>query len=72
MHCRDLLPTAVPNAADLGATRNEIARILMTGLRDGDIPALDRIYVAQLVAVRAAMLDRQKWPRDRSETKVPL
>jgi hypothetical protein len=48
-------PTAVPNAADLGATRNEIARILMTGLREGDIPVSDRTYVAQLVAARTGL-----------------
>src|ERR1700690_3901081 len=27
--------TVIPNAADLGATRHEIARILLTGLREG-------------------------------------
>jgi hypothetical protein len=48
-------PTAAPNAADLGVTRNEIARILMTGLREGDIPVPDRTYVAQVVAARTGI-----------------
>jgi hypothetical protein len=43
-------PTASPNTADLGATRREIAGILMTGLRGGDVPVPDRTYVAQVVA----------------------
>jgi hypothetical protein len=48
-------PTASPNTADLGATRREIAGILMTGLRDGDVPAPDRTYVAQVVAARTGL-----------------
>jgi hypothetical protein len=48
-------PTASPNMADLGATRREIAGILMTGLRDGDVPVPDRTYVAQVVAARTGL-----------------
>jgi hypothetical protein len=48
-------PTASPNTADLGATRREIAGILMTGLRDGDVPVPDRTYVAQVVAARTGL-----------------
>ena len=48
-------PTASPNTTDLGATRREIARILTTGLRDGDVPAPDRAYVAQVVAARTGL-----------------
>jgi hypothetical protein len=48
-------PGASPNTTDLGATRNEIARILMTGLRERDIPAPDRTYVAQLVAAHTGL-----------------
>jgi len=48
-------PTASPNATDLGATHSEIARILMSGLREGDIPAPDRTYVAQVVAARTGL-----------------
>ena len=48
-------PAASPNTTDLRATRREIARILTTGLREGDVPALDRTYVAQVVAARAGL-----------------
>jgi hypothetical protein len=48
-------PGTSPNTTDLGATRNEIARILMTGLRESDIPAPDRTYVAQLVAAHTGL-----------------
>src|SRR5450756_2370357 len=48
-------PTAIPNTTDLGATRREIARIFTAGLRDGDIPAPDRTYVAQVVAARTGL-----------------
>jgi len=48
-------PTASPNTADLEATRREIASILMTGLRDGDVPVPDRTYVAQVVAARTGL-----------------
>ena len=48
-------PTASPNTADLGAAHTEIARILMTGLRGGDIPEPDRTYVGQLVAARTGL-----------------
>jgi ribosomal protein L17 len=37
------------------AARHEIARILTTGLREGDVPALDRTYVAQVVAARTGL-----------------
>jgi hypothetical protein len=48
-------PTASPNTTDMEATRREIARIFMTGLRDGDVPAADRTYVAQVVATRTGL-----------------
>ena len=48
-------PTASPNTTGLEATRREIARIFMTGLRDGDVPAPDRTYVAQVVAARTGL-----------------
>src|SRR5450759_2016245 len=48
-------PTASPNTTDLRATRAEIARILTNGLRDGEVPAPDRIYVAQVVAARTGL-----------------
>lgn len=46
---------ASPNTTDLEATRREIARIFMAGLRDGDVPAADRTYVAQVVAARTGL-----------------
>jgi hypothetical protein len=48
-------PTASPNTTDLEAARREIARILTTGFREGDIPAADRTYVAQVVAARTGL-----------------
>jgi len=48
-------PTASPNTTDLRATRAEIARLLTNGLRDGDVPAPDRTYMAQVVAVRTGL-----------------
>jgi hypothetical protein len=48
-------PAASPNTTDLRAARREIARILTTGLRDGDISAPDRTYVAQVVAARTGL-----------------
>jgi hypothetical protein len=48
-------PAASPNTTDLRAARHEIARILTTGLREGDVPALDRTYVAQVVAARTGL-----------------
>jgi hypothetical protein len=48
-------PTASSNTADSGATRREIAGILMTGLRDGDVPVPDRTYVVQVVAARTGL-----------------
>jgi hypothetical protein len=48
-------PTANPNTTDLAATRREIARILTTGLREGDISAPDRAYMAQVVAARTGL-----------------
>jgi hypothetical protein len=47
--------TASPNTTDLRATRLEIARILTTGLRGGDVPAPDRTYMAQVVAARTGL-----------------
>ena len=48
-------PTAKPDTADMGSVRHEIARILTTGLRDGDVAAPDRSYVAQVVAARTGL-----------------
>ena len=48
-------PTASPNTSDLEAIRHEIARILTTALRNGDVPAPDRTYVAQVVAARTGL-----------------
>jgi hypothetical protein len=48
-------PTASPNTTNLEAARREIARILTTGFREGDIPAPDRTYVAQVVAARTGL-----------------
>jgi hypothetical protein len=48
-------PTASQNTTDLRATRTEIARILTSGLRGGDVPAPDRTYVAQVVAARTGL-----------------
>jgi hypothetical protein len=48
-------PAAKPDTTSLGATRREIAGILTTGLRDGDIAAPDRTYVAQVVAARTGL-----------------
>ena len=48
-------PSPSPNTTDLRATRPEIARILTTGLRGGDVPAPDRTYVAQVIAARTGL-----------------
>jgi hypothetical protein len=48
-------PAAKPDTTNLGSVRREIAGILTTGLRDGDIAAPDRIYVAQVVAARTGL-----------------
>src|SRR5450830_415203 len=48
-------PTASPNTTDLRATRAEIARILTNGLRDGEVSAPDRTYMAQVIAVRTGL-----------------
>lgn len=44
-------------AADAGApqTRAETARILTMGMRNGDVPAADKTYLAQLVAARTGL-----------------
>jgi hypothetical protein len=47
--------TASQNTTDLRAIRLEIARILTSGLRGGDVPAPDRAYVAQVVAARTGL-----------------
>ena len=46
---------ASPNTSDSVAIRREIARILTTGLRNGDVAAPDRTYVAQVVAARTGL-----------------
>ena len=48
-------PTATPNTTDVRAARPEIARILASGLRDGDVSAADRTYLAQVVATRTGL-----------------
>ena len=48
-------PAASQNTTDMEATRREIARILTTGFRGGDVPAPDRTYLAQVVAVRTGL-----------------
>ena len=48
-------PTANQNTTDLGAARREITRILTSGLREGDVSAPDRTYVAQVVAARTGL-----------------
>jgi hypothetical protein len=48
-------PSASPNTTDLTATRREFADILMTGLRDGNVPLPDLTYVAQVVAAHAGL-----------------
>ena len=48
-------PAASQNTTDMEATRREIARILVTGFRSGDVPASDRTYLAQVVAVRTGL-----------------
>ena len=37
------------------AARREIARILTTGLREGDVPEPDRTYLAQVVTTRTGL-----------------
>ena len=46
---------ASPNATDSAATRRKIARILTIGLRNRDVPAPDRTYMAQVVAARMGL-----------------
>ncbi len=43
------------NASDTGAVRAETSRILVKGMRDGDISGPDKAYLAQLVAARTGM-----------------
>jgi hypothetical protein len=45
-------------------TRAEVTRILTTGIRNGDIPAADRSYLAGLVASRAGI------PQDEAQKRV--
>ena len=48
-------PSASQNMTDMKGVRREIARILMTGFRGGDVPAPDRTYLAQVVAVSTGL-----------------
>jgi hypothetical protein len=48
-------PTASPSTTDLAAIRLEIAHILTAGLREDQVPAPDRTYVAQVVAARTGL-----------------
>jgi hypothetical protein len=47
-------PTEAPDADDT-ATRAEVGRIFANGLRSGDIPPSDRLYLSQLVAARTGL-----------------
>lgn len=49
-----LLRADRPEAA-AGDARPEIGRILARGLRDGDVPAADRAYLAQVVSARTGL-----------------
>ena len=44
-----------PRAADDSSVREEAGRILANGLRQGDVPAADKSYLAQLVAARTGL-----------------
>lgn len=48
-------PTASPNTVDSGVRRTEISGILMKALRDGEVSAPDRTYMAQVVAARTGL-----------------
>jgi hypothetical protein len=50
------------NAGDNQEVRAETGRILVTGIKNGDVPAGDRTYLAQLVAARTGLseADAQK------------
>src|SRR3984893_16192561 len=45
-------PDATPTPADV---RTETTRIILSGLRNGDVPAQDKTYLAQLVAARTGI-----------------
>jgi hypothetical protein len=46
-------PNTAPTAADTHETRGEATRILVTGIKNGDVSEQDRTYLTQLVAARA-------------------
>ena len=48
-------PTLKPDTTNLESVRREIALILTTDLRHGDVAAADRAYVAQVVAARTGL-----------------
>jgi hypothetical protein len=49
-------PSANRNSQDPAASRNELARLLTSSLRDdGDLSAVDRSYVGQVVATRTGL-----------------
>jgi hypothetical protein len=49
-------PSANRNSQDPAASRNELARLLTSSLRDdGDLSAVDRTYVEQVVAARTGL-----------------
>ena len=48
-------PTASADTTDLAAIRREIASILTTDLREGDVSASDRTYLAQVVVARTGL-----------------
>ena len=44
-----------PRAADDAPVREEVGRVLVNGLRQGDVSPADRSYLAQLVAARTGL-----------------
>jgi hypothetical protein len=44
-----------PREADDSSVRAEAGRVLVNGLRQGDLPATDRSYLAQLITARTGL-----------------
>jgi hypothetical protein len=44
-----------PRQPDESAVREEVTRVFATGLRQGDVPAADRTYLAQVIAARTGL-----------------
>ena len=53
-------PDASGNAQDV---RGEASRILLSGIRSGDVPAADKTYLAQLVAARTGLSQEEAQKR---------